>query len=324
MLDGIRVFCSNLSENEKDFLLQTFNFSSTFCCHTWSEIGYNGNVENEVGMIWRHANHQYLKLFLGYKKNPLTMREQWSLKVIGSLHKFFKDGDNSGVFTCKEAVMAIKSLVFQLRITANRFKVTQIEFGANIPLENPAHEFIKSNLVRYGKYEFENFSSKGRVKLTGKEISLSQYRLKIYVKGEYILRVEVHWINLQELRSKGIAIKLLSDLSEDVISRVVNEKVITKLSDITSLEGIEIEDHKFLKKFSRKERETLLKFSNNIYLNRIELKMIRARENRKLREYEALRKQHKRGRDKFNSIIRLHGDGAMERIKMEIEKMSHF
>lgn len=122
------------------------------------------------------------------------------LRLDGSLHKY-ACGNNYSLFTEKNSIAAIKKLAVVVGVDIDRFFITKIEFGINIPMSKPPMRYIDSIL----SYNSNLFLPMPPLKSTvyGKHCKLCDYTIKFYDKtydtwekdrvrlSENILRYEI-------------------------------------------------------------------------------------------------------------------------------------
>ena len=171
----------------------------------------------------------------------------YRLNIKGSLHKYANSGKhNADRFTFDRLQNAISSLTDVTGINSDRYALSGIEIGLNIPLNEPPQRIFK-NVVSYGNKPFEAMNKK-RSGL-GLECTLRQYSIKVYDKGrqsrknENILRFEVAVNKMQLLDGYGIS--TLADLTApekvqplvrlllDAASRIIWTDTAANLSQMT-------------------------------------------------------------------------------------------
>ena len=109
------------------------------------------------------------------------------LCIEGSLHKYSK-GNNYSLFTYEEAKSVLRELSDVINIPLNRFIVTGIELGVNMPLEKDVERYLKI-LHSYKSHPFIMMSPlKGTSKLKGRKCVLSEYAIKFYDKTFEVIK----------------------------------------------------------------------------------------------------------------------------------------
>lgn len=245
MICGLSIFCKHLKATEKDFLLLSLPFSASYSVQYGNEVGYNRTSLETTGMIWRHAKHKHMHYFLGYKTDPLTRNTVWHLRVRGSIHCYAYEGDNSGSFSTVSAIKAINLFCSEIRIGPERFTITGLEIGANLKVDFNIAQYINLSLLRYNKTSFDKMNSTRRQPIIGKVAELTYYGLKVYQKKVDTIRLEVFWPVMQELRTNGLSIYKLSDLTVTVIGQLAREKLLAKFREVVTLNGIILEKNQF-------------------------------------------------------------------------------
>lgn len=103
------------------------------------------------------------------------------LCIEGSLHKYAK-GNNYSLFTYEEAKTVIKELSEYIGIRLERFVVSKMEVGLNLPMDNNSEQYL-SILHSYKNHPFIYMSPYGKTsKLKGRECHFSEYQIKFYDK----------------------------------------------------------------------------------------------------------------------------------------------
>lgn len=103
------------------------------------------------------------------------------LSIDGSLHKYAK-GNNYSLFTYEEAKRAIKELSEYVGISLERFIVSKMELGLNLPMHNNCEQYL-GILHSYKSHPFIYMSPYGKTsKLKGRECHFSEYQIKLYDK----------------------------------------------------------------------------------------------------------------------------------------------
>ncbi|MDL2212928.1 hypothetical protein LJC72_05765 [Bacteroides sp. OttesenSCG-928-D19] len=103
------------------------------------------------------------------------------LSIDGSLHKYAK-GNNYSLFTYEEAKRTIKELSEYIGISLERFIVSKMELGLNLPMDNNSEQYL-GILHSYKSHPFIYMSPYGKTsKLKGRECHFSEYQIKLYDK----------------------------------------------------------------------------------------------------------------------------------------------
>lgn len=318
MLCGLRLFRRNLPSKYVRWLLKQFNFGSFFDLETGLEIPTPNRKNNDCTyqrMIWRKAIYRNLEILLGWKIDALTGKEVYNLKVAGSVHKYACGGDNSGSFSAMEAMIAIDELCQTLQLDKAKTKIISIEIGVNVIVNFCVFSYLDQFLLRYWRIPFQRMDEGYKGSCIGFEAILAHHSIKAYAKKKNVLRYELHYSDMQELRS-NYKLYTLQDLSEELINKIAEEKLIDKWSRITLLDGIYMEE-KYLPKLKKKDKDIFLKYSNNKYLIQLDylIKAARLKDNNK--EVNRLYKADARNRQRFERILKEHGKDKMH-MKLQV------
>ena len=109
------------------------------------------------------------------------------LEISGSLHKFAK-GNNYTLFTYDEAKKVLHELSDYTGISLERFIVSSIEIGVNMPMKNPPMKYIEI-LHSYKEKKFYPMPPlKESSKIRGYRCKLSEYDIKFYDKTYEVLK----------------------------------------------------------------------------------------------------------------------------------------
>jgi len=148
-----------------------------------------------------------------YKGLIFTITPFGTIKIKGSLHKYFNNGEhNYNDFTYSDLINVIIDFCEKFLINPLTTKLNNLEFGVNIRIPyNP--NFIIDNLIHYQGIHFNRITRAGQ---NFAECVLQRYYLKIYNKGlqynqeNYILRIEIKTRKSEHL--KQFNVKYLSDV----------------------------------------------------------------------------------------------------------------
>ena len=159
------------------------------------------------------------------------------LEITGSLHKFAK-GNNYELFTYDEAKEALLELSDYTGISLERFIVSSIEIGVNMPMKNSPVKYIKI-LHSYKEKKFYPMTPlKESSEIRGYRCKLSEYDIKFYDKTYEVLKsdkiitdppnilryeIKLSRNQLKNLRmSKVTGKNLLSGLHKTFLKRAMN------------------------------------------------------------------------------------------------------
>lgn len=131
--------------------------------------------------------------------------------VTGSLHRFHNAGrDNADLFGFQALCATIDTLRTQYKINPATASISRLEIGINIPLDYAPEIIIKSAICYKGRNFAELLDSHSRRKI-GRIWELSAYSVKLYDKGNNILRFEISYYHTGEIAAAGV--RYLQDLT---------------------------------------------------------------------------------------------------------------
>ena len=171
-----------------------------------------GNFEELLMVLEKHSGeirYPYTTELMGMKIG-ITKKTGY---LKNSLHKSYnlrntQVSQNYNNFTYSQLCDVIEYLVLKVANT-NNSKITQLEFGLNIPLDTSAENVITSNILFHKlKGANHNRTYFGRGKL--KQFDYFNYGIKIYDKAKQyrlptpILRFEIKFINSVEFQKVGV------------------------------------------------------------------------------------------------------------------------
>jgi hypothetical protein len=189
---------------------------------------------------------------------------QYILTCRGSLHKFYHQGNNDGDFFFNELHEVIGDVYSLFNIKAASISsewqikqekqipllVNKVEVGVNLTVGiDHIADFLRVNLIQHKKKSFELKNDLVHV------CEHKNYYLKVYPKGENLLRVEIVFLT-NELRK--FKVKNLSDLTPGTI-KLMTDRLKKEFSQIIWGDGIEIHKENHL---TKRELLLLLKFTN--------------------------------------------------------------
>lgn len=125
----------------------------------------------------------------------LKKRLREIVKLDGSLHCFHTKGNNDSLFTYKELVETVIALCHQFGFDPRFANLQRIEIGVNIPIEEPK-ELIDAAILFSGRVATKR---KQTLKHYYKEWRFSEYTVKLYKKGEYLVRFEIRLFKKRQL-----------------------------------------------------------------------------------------------------------------------------
>lgn len=125
----------------------------------------------------------------------LKKRLREIVKLDGSLHCFHTKGNNDSLFTYKELVETVIALCHQFGFDPRFANLQRIEIGVNIPIEEPK-ELIDAAILFSGRVATKR---KQTLKHYYKEWRFSEYTVKLYKKGEHLVRFEIRLFKKRQL-----------------------------------------------------------------------------------------------------------------------------
>ncbi|MEO6313559.1 MAG: hypothetical protein ABIX01_11885 [Chitinophagaceae bacterium] len=328
MVDAVKLFFPNLTIEEKEYLETVFHFGAYVDLRSGIEIPFQSRngirvSESFIQTIWRRAVYRHLTIEIGYRVWQSV--EHWSLRVEGSLQKYMMGGNNSGQFTAGDALTAIDELSNLLKLDPTKARVTRLEIGLNIcDLHFNITTWLREDLLRYRSYPFENMRTNTGIQI-GKEAVLTHKTVKLYDKGDNILRFELHYNDLNELR-EGCTnpIYTLADLTETTINEIAELKLLPAFKKIISRDGLKFITGRYPKGLRECERKVLDQFSNQKIIQDYHDGMNAAKEDGNIKEFAKLKKRIQRGKSRFKALVEIHTVTAahaeiMERLGQLVE-----
>ena len=196
-----------------------------------------------------------------------------SVRLKGSLHEYYNDGNNSNDFTRCHVIDVLNDLWYKFRINPHTTLLNTLEIGVN--LNYSPKKFISAIIDYKGKSTF----SKKDMLLS--ECKLERYRMKAYDKVSG-LRIEVHFRKMIDVKKRGVR----------------------TLADLTTPENFEVLGKMFLEYF-----DNYLIFDNTLCLDNLKPRdrelLTKGRENH---YWDELRKvspeNYKKKRLRFKELIR--------------------
>ena len=126
----------------------------------------------------------------------LKDRKQKTVKLDGSLHRYFTRGNNDTLFTYRNLVHAVHHLTEDFGFRPYQACLQRIEFGVNIEVDKP-EEILDSAILFKG-------SPPTKQQLTHeyyyKEWEYDEYTIKLYRKGEHLIRYEIRMYRRRQLK----------------------------------------------------------------------------------------------------------------------------
>jgi hypothetical protein len=209
-------------------------------------IDYTGSVAYSKPLAHRLSENPLWpkKEAKGTRAGNLTIKRvspSGRIEIQGSLH-YYRHNHNWNDFTYPELVETIDDICSKLEIEPQQFKLTNLEFGVNLPLDFDPSDFLKG-LILYKDESFDRIKPSSGHKGICMTATKNHYLIKIYEKDKQrrILRFEAHYRKMKALNSLGIA--SLADLKK--VDKLVllgkllldfwNEVIIIEPLDLTLL-----------------------------------------------------------------------------------------
>ena len=202
--------------------LQLINYNS-------DELMNNQNLK--FSPFYENANLKYY--YAKFKNVSFYIYESGSIKIKGSLHKYYNQGiHNYNDFSKSAFLVVLNELNSLFNINPCQLKIVGLEYGINIEPPIKSDEII-SNLIMHKKVEFENTinNTSGNYK----QARHFDYILKIYNKSKQyklndeVIRIEIKQNNWREYRNLGII--TLQDFM-DYDKRIFINNLILKWNDV--------------------------------------------------------------------------------------------
>lgn len=201
-----------------------------------------------------------------YKGLEFKIYDTGTIKLSGSLHKYWNDGaHNYNDFNNEAVLFILNDLNTKFDIDPSKCILKCLEIGINITPPVPTNEILDNCLLHKTKpFEYQKNSNEGKYK----QVEHSQYIIKIYNKAlhykskgfkikDEIMRFEIKYTKMQKLNEKGIF--SLQDLMNYGL-RNFKEIVLNEWQNVLFYDNtIQIEH------LSRSSKKALLEYSNPNY-----------------------------------------------------------
>lgn len=191
-----------------------------------NRIDFYGSFNNSTAeLVSISSNGKRVRPYLfGWEKNmKIKLYPSGWLELSGSLHKLFNDGKhNYNQFSKINLIETVNDLQSVLGIDLWEFKVSGIEFGANIKPPLDTKRIINNALMYKGRaFETKFHSDEGNYK----QVGMTEYKVKLYDKrlhyesqgydiGEEVLRFELKYNTMRRINRYNI--HQLKDLKEKI------------------------------------------------------------------------------------------------------------
>ena len=230
------------------------------------------------------------KQIASYQEQTISIVNDQYIKMEGSLHKYYNNGQNHSDFTLNDLFEVIMDIHSKLHFNPLKDEIRNVEFGVNVRLPFETRIFLDSIITYKGKeYEKRTFQSQGYML----KFFFDQYELKIYDKGlQYslpynLLRFEVKVRKMEFLRAKGISLRATFDLLKPEVYNRLGQLLNDCFSQL-----VVFDESINLRKLNQRDRNTLLLGQNPRHWTR---------------EKEGNPERYKKRLKRFNSLVSKHG-----------------
>ena len=193
MIDGIKTYDAKVNPDHLE--------QNPYLAEHWNTTVHNADAVVKYGIA------EYLGLKFQIKHQKVRMQ--------GSLHKYRNNGKhNYDDFTVVEVGKIVKELSDRFGIDIQLTELNNVEFGVNVVLNFPV-KLVLDNLIHYKGSPFMKVVEDG---MSYYQCKKAHFIIKIYDKGlqyglpDNVLRFEIKVMRMQYLKTKGIALRYLSDL----------------------------------------------------------------------------------------------------------------
>lgn len=206
-------------------------------------LSFFDKVETRTGEIGEYQEAKYKGLFfkIYYAKDS----EQWYGRIIleGSLHKYWNGGShNFNDFSIMNLFSVLNNLKVDFGIEPKNCYINQIEIGLNLVVPFVVETFLTSCIMhKTTKFKWCKTNKKGHYILAEHQRYIfklydkaTQYRNQNYHIETEILRIEVKYKNMEDLRSK-YNIFSLDDLVNFGIEKIA-DSIIEKWKEVIFFE----------------------------------------------------------------------------------------
>ena len=191
MIDGVKIVCNGVTP--ADWITAPGLDFGLYISETTGEIVGKYKEAEKNGLRFRIAQNSGV------------------CSVLGSLHRFHNAGGlNSDLFGFEDLCATIDTLQIQYKINPATAAIQRLEIGINIPLNYSPEIIIKSTICYKGRPAAEMIEPHHRRKI-GRIWELSAYSVKLYDKGNNILRFELAYYHTGEIAAAGV--RCLQDLT---------------------------------------------------------------------------------------------------------------
>ena len=226
-----------------------------------SHVLNEGNFEEVNMVLEKHSSeikYPYTTHFTGMKVG-LTQKSGYVKNSIHKSYNILKTGKehNYNDFTYSNICEEIEYLSSRL-VDLDKSRITQLEFGLNIPIDTPAENIIRRNVIMHklkGANHNRQYFGRGEFK----QFDYHNYVLKIYDKAKQyrlntnVLRFEVKYIKAIDFQ--GLGIFNIEDLKNKMKLRKLFLLLLKRFDELTIIDEygdseIQKKDLNNLKKYS--------------------------------------------------------------------------
>ena len=238
MIDGIKIYYLITDPNQ---LLQ-----NPYLAEYWT------TTVNNADAVVKYVLAEYFGLKFQLKHGKVRLQ--------GSVHKYRNNGrHNYDDFRAVDVAEVVRELSERFEIDTARTLLNNVEFGVNVVLPFGV-DVVLGNLIAYKGKPFIKVVEDG---MSYYQCKKTHFIIKIYDKGKQynlpnnVLRFEIKVMRMQNLETKGIRLRYLSDLRNMAIYEPLGN-ILTEV-----FEGILFGDNTLNEKeLNTKELETFLRGSN--------------------------------------------------------------
>lgn len=220
---------------------------------------------------------------------------KYILTIEGSLHKNHFKGANFSRFTFADLCSQINYLCLRLHLNPAKCRISNFEYGLNLPVKFNAIEYLENNLISYKGKRFDRLKTENQNSI-GYDSRLSEYRIKVYDKSlqhglkEPLMRFEKAYKKMTSPKKLGIS--TLADLTKPYILKKLQMELLqawhavllfddtvvknASVSDKDKLFLVQCKDPKFFRIFpsgttrqrkKEKFQNLLLKYGSNNHIH---------------------------------------------------------
>ncbi len=174
-------------------------------------LNFFDKIERKTGLLGTYQQAKYkgllFKIYYGNDANEWYSR----ITLEGSLHKFWNNGKhNYNDFGIVELLKVLEILKNKFGISPNNCKINQIEIGVNLIVDFNVYDFLTCCIMhKTNRLKWHKTNSKGHYLLAEYQRYIfklydkaTQYKNQKYKIENEILRIEIKYRNMEDLRKK--------------------------------------------------------------------------------------------------------------------------